>query len=264
MLEIKSNKNSTIKYIKSLSKKKSRWDNMSFIIEGIKLIEEAIGENAIIENIVFSHGFLEIKDNLDFLKKIEGKYKLISLEDSIFREIAHTENPQGILAVTKFNPRDLREIEKLENPVLLFLDELQDPGNLGTIIRSADAFGIHGIILNKGTVDPYNTKVVRSTMGSIFRIPLYFVEDSIKSIDFLKAKNFKIISTSLEGEEVYSYENIGGRVFVIGNESKGVDPKIIHRCDKNIKIPMIGKAESLNAGVAASIIMYETMKSKLL
>lgn len=264
MLEIKSNKNSTIKYIKSLSKKRNRWENKSFIIEGFKIIEEAIRENIDIKNIVFNNSFFHIEENHSFLKEIEDRYKLIKVEDNVFKEISDTENPQGILAVVDFDIRDLNDIKSLENPTLLFLDEVQDPGNLGTIIRSADAFSLDGLILGKGSVDPYNTKVVRSTMGSIFRTPMYFCDDSYDCIKFLKENNFKIVTTSPEGQSVYKYKNIGANIFVIGNESRGVDEKIIHICDQNIKIPMTGKAESLNVGVAASIIMYENMKLKSL
>lgn len=264
MLEIKSNKNPTIKYIKRLSKKKNRWEDKKFIVEGLKITQEAIEENISIDNIIINYSFLSTEENINFLKEVEGRYRIIKVEDYIFKEISDTENPQGILSVVSFNPRDINDISQIKNPILIFLDEVQDPGNLGTIIRSADAFNIDGIILSKGTVDPYNTKVVRSTMGSIFRTPLYSCEDSISCIELLKEKNFKIISTSPEGNPIYKYENIKGTVFVIGNESKGVDPKIVHRCDQNIKIPMTGRAESLNAGVAASIIMYEAMKLKSL
>lgn len=264
MLEIKSNKNSTIKYIKSLSKKKNRWENKSFIIEGIKIIQEAIMEKKDIKNIICNDSFLSAGGNESFLKEIKDHYNIIKVEDNIFKEISYTESPQGILAVVGFDINDLDTIDTLRNPVLLFLDGVQDPGNLGTIIRSADAFEIDGIILGKGTVDPYNTKVVRSTMGSIFRTAMYFCEDSLECIKHLQKDNFQIISTSPQGETVSKYQNTGGTIFIIGNESKGVEPEIIHICDRNIKIPMPGKAESLNVGVAASIIMYENMKSKSL
>ena len=264
MIEIRSSKNPLIKEIKSLYRKKERMKNKSFIIEGIKIIEEAIVNHYPIKSIIYTDRLLNTKDGQEFFRTIEYMDNLVYVPDNIFREITDTENPQGILAIAKFEFRDLSELKGKDKPFLLLLDELQDPGNMGTIIRTADAFNIDGIILTDGCVDPYNAKVVRATMGSIFRLPLYYTNDGISVLNDLKMSKINIYSTSLEGSvPIFDIDYNEGFVLIIGNESKGVSEDIFALSDKLIRIPMPGGSESLNAGVAASIIMYEAMKQRV-
>lgn len=263
MLEVSSNKNPMIKEVRSLYKKKNRWANKLFIIEGIKIIEEAIINQIEIKYILFSSSFIDSQEGKNFYYKIQDKAHIVKVKDSLFKSLSDTENPQGVMAVCQFNIRDLAEIESLSNPSIFFLDGLQDPGNMGTIIRTADAFKIDGIILGQGCVDPYNLKVVRSTMGSIFRVPLYSCHNSLETLAELKNKGFNILTATLEGEPIYNFDFKDKLVCIIGNEARGVNPKILHMANKSIKIPMPGDAESLNAAVAASIIMYELMKSRI-
>ncbi len=264
MLEISSTKNPLIKNIKSLYNRKGRWSNQLFIIEGIKIIEEAICNDIDIEYILFTDKLLYTEDGEVFLQSIKDRYKVAHINESLFNEISDTENPQGIIAVAKFNIPILSEVLKKDKLSLIFLDGVQDPGNMGTIIRSCDAFNLDGIILGKGSVDPYNPKVVRATMGSIFRVPLYLSEDPLSTLSTLSDYGLNILSTSLDGSEpIYNIDYNESFVLVIGNESRGVEESILKQSDKLIKIPMPGSAESLNVGVAASIIMYEAMKSKL-
>ncbi|MFY9285220.1 MAG: TrmH family RNA methyltransferase [Tissierellaceae bacterium] len=262
MLEISSSNNPLIKEIKGLNKKRNRWKSKLFIIEGVKIVEEAINSEIKIRKILFSNSFLESKEGLIFYENVKNTYDTLRLKDNLFKDLSDTENPQGIMALCEFHLRDLTEIGALDNPSILFLDAIQDPGNLGTIIRSADAFDIDGIILGEGCVDPYNLKVVRSTMGSILRLPLYIRDDSLETLMTLKQDGFEIMVTSLDGSPIYDIDFKKKFVAVIGNEAKGVNPKILDLADKYIKIPMPGKAESLNAGVAASILMYETMRNR--
>ena len=262
MLEISSSQNPLIKEIKGLNRKKNRWKNRLFIIEGIKIIEEAIINKISIKNILFSDSFLESEEGYTFYEAIKNRDNIVKMSDSLFNSISDTENPQGIMAICKFNIRSLSDIDDLKNPSIMFLDAVQDPGNMGTIIRTADAFNIDGIILGEGSVDPYNLKVVRSTMGSIFRVPLYMCDNSIESLGDLKNKGFNILATSLDGRPIYDSDFNNKFICVIGNEANGVDPRILDMADRSIKIPMPGKAESLNAGVAASIIMYEVMRNR--
>lgn len=264
MLEISSSKNPLIKEIKSLSRKKDRWENKLFIMEGIKLIEEAIETGVNIKNILYSDKLLSTKDGENFFNRLNRLGNIIRVTDSVFNEITGTENTQGILGTCYFDEKSINDALDKQNQFLLFLDGVQDPGNMGTIIRSADAFNIDGIIMGEGCVDSYNPKVVRATMGSIFRVPLYFIADNIAALKNLKEKNFKLYATSLEGS-VPNYDILyeDNFVIVIGNESNGVSTEILKLSDKHIKIPMTGGAESLNAGVAASIIMYEGMKQRV-
>lgn len=264
MLEITSIKNPLIKEIKSLYRKKSREKNNSFIIEGIKMVEEAIDNSYPIKNIIYTDQLLKIKDGENFFEKIKELDNIIYVPNNIFNEISDTENPQGILGIARFEYKELNRIKSKEKPFLLLLDEVQDPGNMGTIIRTADAFNADGIIITDGCVDPYNPKVVRATMGSIFRVPLYYTSNGIQELNNLKDMDIQLFSTSLTGSiPIYEADFSEGFVLIIGNESNGVSEGIISLSDKLIKIPMLGGAESLNAGVAASIIMYEVMKQRV-
>lgn len=264
MMEITSSKNQVIKDIKALYKRKDRWNSQLFIIEGIKIIEEALYNGVDLKYIIFSDKLLSTDEGKTFFEGIKYNDNIIQITENLFKEISDTENPQGIIGIAKFNIHKLDEVFNIKNPSLLFLDGVQDPGNMGTIIRTCDAFNLDGIILAKGSVDPYNPKVVRATMGSIFRVPLYIIDDSLETLSTLSHHKIKILATSLEGSvPVYDIDYKEGFVLVIGNESKGVTLDILNKSDTLIKIPMPGFAESLNAGVAASIIMYEAMKSKL-
>ena len=262
MLEINSTKNSIVKEVKSLSRKKNRWRDKLFIIEGIKVIEEAIKDSLPIKYIFFSEVLLEVDGGQAFYNIIREEKQTIKISRSVFKYISDLDNPQGVLAVVEFQERDIEELYDKDIPFIIFLDSLNDPGNLGTIIRTADAFNIDAIVLGEGSVDPYNSKVVRSTMGSIFRVPLYNLRDNDLFFDNIEKKNINIITTSLSGESLGKEDFLEGFVVVIGNEANGVRKDIIERSNKQLKIPMPGKAESLNAGVAASIIMYEAMKSR--
>lgn len=262
MQGINSNQNPIIKEIKSLYKKKNRWENRLFLIEGIKIVEEAIINEIGIKTIIISDNFFESKDGMRFYEGLRQRYNFVKVNDILYRSISDTENPQGIMAICGFNIREVKEIDGRNTHFILFLDGIQDPGNMGTIIRTADAFNIDGIIVGDGSVDPYNPKVVRSTMGSIFRVPLYICKNSVESLVGLKNKGFLILATSLSGVRIYDIDFDHKFVCIIGNEANGVDSTIMEYANQQIKIPMPGNAESLNAGVAASIIMYEVMRSR--
>ncbi len=262
MLEITSSKNPIIRKVKALYRKKNRWLEKLFIIEGIKMIEEALDSDMVIKYIFYSDVLLEVDGGTNFLDVIKDIKESIKLSKNVFKEISDLENPQGVLAVAEFKERNIEEIYKGGQSFVMFLDSLNDPGNLGTIIRTADAFNVDAIILGEGSVDPYNPKVVRSTMGSIFRVPLYIAKDNNIFFINMKKNNVDIITTSLSGKPLERKDFLEKFVLVIGNEANGVRNDIIERSTKEIKIPMPGKAESLNAGVAASIIMYEAMRSR--
>lgn len=264
MIQITSIKNPLIKEIKALYRKKDRIKNNAFIVEGIKIIEEMILNDYPLKNIIYTDQLLNSKDGSKFFEKIKELNNLVYVPNNVFKEISDTENPQGVLGVAKFEHKSLEDIIIKERPFLLYLDEVQDPGNMGTIIRTADAFNADGIIIQDGCVDPYNPKVVRATMGSIFRVPLYYTSDGSNGLIRLKDMGIEIYSTSLDDSiPIYDANFNHSFVMVIGNESKGVSEEIFSISDKLIKIPMPGKSESLNAGVAASIIMYEVMKQRM-
>lgn len=262
MLEIKSSKNPLIKRVKSLHKKKYRLEEKLFIIEGIKIIQEAIDNFGEIEQIIYTDKLLSSNEGFQFFQNIKHIENIAYVNENLFKEISGTENPQGILGLCRLIEKDYKEIFAFKDPFLVFLDRIQDPGNMGTIIRSGDAFNIDGIILGEGCVDPYNPKVIRATMGSIFRTPIYNCNDSFQCLNDIRRNNINIITTDLNGTATMAYNFNDGIILVIGNESNGVDESLLEISNEKIKIPMPGGAESLNAGVAASIIMYEAMKSR--
>jgi len=258
---ITSKDNEIIKHIKKLADKKYRDQNNCYIIEGIKLVEEAIQEEAQIEKIIIceeSTKTAEISKNLMY--EI-AKYDCIYVTDKIFKTISQVMNPQGIMAIIKKNKE--RPIIKYDEDVIVALDDIQDPGNLGTILRTVDSIGLKQLIVSKGTADVFNPKVVRSSMGAIFRVEVIEVENLKETIEMMKRNNYELVVTSLQTESSIYDVDYNKKIIVIGNEANGVSPEIQNIADKKIKIPMLGKTESLNASVATAIILYEYIRQKL-
>lgn len=260
MIQITSFKNPLIKEVKSLCKKKDRESSGLFIVEGIKMVEEMVDNFYSIKNLFYTDSLLKNQEGYLLFSKIKDMKVLVYVSEDVFKEISDTENPQGVLATVNFSKNNIDKLEFNGNIFLLYLDKIQDPGNMGTIIRTADAFKVNGILLREGCVDPYNPKVVRSTMGSIFRVPLYFLEDGLEEINILRSKGIRVYASSLESNKDIDEIDFVNSLVIIGNESNGVSDEISMLAHEYIKIPMSGGAESLNAGVAASIIMYEAMK----
>ena len=254
--------NPIVKEIKKLYKRKYRWQKKLFIVEGIKIIEECIKEKWNIKYIIIKEDFplkFEISRLIDC---IDGN-NIIIVSEKVFNEITDMENPQGILGVIEFNLSDMEFLFKVKDKFFIIIDELQDPGNMGTIIRAGDAFGVNGIIITQGCVDIYSPKVVRSTMGSIFHVPIVFADDKLKLIKDLKEKKVAVYATSLRGNIHINRVNFRRDfALIIGNESNGVTEDFLRTADSLIKIPMKGKAESLNAAIASSIIMYEVLRQR--
>jgi tRNA/rRNA methyltransferase len=248
---ITSKDNEIIKNIKKLKEKKYRLD--SYIVEGIKMVKEAISENQEIALIAIREDF-----KIDFDTK---NIKTVTISNKIFNDISDVKTPQGILAVIKKNQNN--QIETNSNYILA-LDSLQDPGNMGTIIRTADSANINQIIINKTTVDPYSPKVIRSTMGAIYRTNIIEVEDLKTTLKEIQSKGFQIITTDLKAtQSIYDINYNNKTVVVIGNEANGVSQEILQTADKKVIIPMLGKTESLNASIAASIMIYEYVRQKI-
>lgn len=264
MISITSSSNSTIKLINSLHRKKERWANKLFIVEGIKMVDECINNGYPIEFIVYSNQLFNVSGGDTLYNKIKDFHKLINVPDKLYNDISDVGTPQGVLAVIGFEINSIDDLADKRNPFILLLDKVQDPGNMGTIIRTADSFGIDGVIVVEGCVDVYNPKVVRSTMGSIFRVPIYHQNNGVNIIKEFKNRKINIYSTSLEGDRyIQDVDFTKSSMLIIGNESKGVSEPLQNLADTLIKIPMLGDAESLNAAVASSIIMYEGLRQRL-
>ena len=258
---ITSKDNEIIKNIRKLKEKKYRDLSNSYIIEGIKLIKEAIVESKQIKQIIvceenINNGGIDQK----LLYEI-AKYECIYVTKKIFSLISDVQNPQGIMAVIeKQNSED--NIDYKED-VIVVLDGIQDPGNLGTILRTIDSVGLKHDIVSKETADAYNPKVVRSTMGAIFRVNIIESDNLIETLKNLKKHKYKVMATSLETNNNIYDVDYNKKVIVIGNEANGVSQEILDFADEKIKIPMLGRTESLNASVATSIILYEYVRRKI-
>ena len=261
MQVITSKDNELIKHIKKLKDKKERDLSNEYIIEGIKLIQEAIQENAKIKQIIICDDCEKTESIPKDLMYEIAKQECIYVTNKIFETITEVLNPQGIVATIEKQSKEIQIDDKQD--IILALDDIQDPGNLGTILRTADSIGLTQILVSKGTADCYNPKVVRSTMGAIFRVKIIECEDLVKTLKEIKKHKFEIVVSSLQTDNSIYDINYHKKVIVIGNEANGVKKEIQDLADKKIKIPMLGKTESLNASVATGIILYEYVRQKL-
>lgn len=256
---ITSASNQQIKHIVQLQKKaKLRSELGQFVIEGIKMYRE-IPKDCIVSTYVSETFYSEKMLNNDI--GVE-KYEIVS--DKIFGEISETVTPQGIMAIVRQPKYDFDDIINKDNATLLFLDNLRDPGNLGTIIRTAEGAGIDGVVLSKESVDIYNPKVIRSTMGAIYRVPFIY-EDNLatKLREKYKVNGFELYVAHLEGASEYTKVEYPRKTgIIIGNEANGVSKEVVDVADCMIKIPMEGQVESLNAAISAALIIYEVYRQK--
>lgn len=261
---ITSARNDNIKFVKSLHNRKTREELGLFFIEGIRFTEEAVRAGAEIKWVFFSRKLLETRGGRQVLDEVTGTgVQAFEVSDSIFENISDTGTPQGILAVIKIKKYTIEDLT-LEKGLLVLMESVQDPGNMGTIIRTADASGAKGVVLSKGCVDVYNPKTLRSTMGSIFHLPVYRSADFIKDVKEIKKLGVKALVSHLKGEKYHFEVDMQGSVaIIIGNEANGISEEAASLADELVKIPMPGQAESLNASVAAGILMYEAVKQRM-
>lgn len=258
---ISSKDNELIKHIKKLKDKKHRDESNEYIIEGVKLIEEAVKENARIKKIIVCEDTTRTYEIPTHIMYEIAKYECVYVTDKIFASITQVTNPQGIMAIIEKGDTDA-QIDYTQD-IIVALDDVQDPGNLGTILRTVDSIGLNQIIVSKGTADAFNSKVVRSTMGAIFRVKIIEVENLPQAIKEMRRHHFKLMVTSLQTDNSIYDIQFNKKIIVIGNESNGVSKEIQEMADEKAKIPMLGKTESLNASVAAGVVMYEYVRQKL-
>lgn len=261
MQRISSKDNEFIKHVKKLKDKKYRDIHQEYLIEGIKLIGEAIEEKANIKQIIICEECEKTEAIPKDLMYEIAKKECIYVTEKVFESITGVTNPQGVLAIIEKHNQET-QIDYTQD-MIIALDDIQDPGNLGTILRTIDSVGLNQILVSKGTADAYNPKVVRSTMGAIFRIKIIECENLQKTLKEIKKHKYQILVTSLQTESSIYDINYQKKVLVIGNEANGVHAKIQEIADQKIKIPMLGKTESLNASIATGIIVYEYVRQKL-
>lgn len=263
--KIASKENLIIKRIKQLESKKYRERFNQFMLEGQNLIEEAIRNNADLCFVIYSDSFLDSMEKEELINFLLDKgIAIYNVNDKLFDYIAETETPQGIIGVASKPTFSQEEIIGKPGSNIVILDRVQDPGNLGTILRTADAAGFDCAISIKGSSDHFSSKVIRSAAGSIFRVPIFYIENSFLAVSLLKKNKKKIICSSPKCQQYYyditMDKDIG---LVIGNEANGVSDEFFLSSDHLVKIPMFGNIESLNASVAASILMYESVRQRL-
>lgn len=261
MQVITSKDNETIKHIRKLKDKKYRDEYNEYVIEGVKLLQEAIQESVEIETIVVCDGCEKSPEFDSKLLYEMAKRNCIIVPEKIFHTLTDLMNPQGIMAVAK----KMKNNHKInyEQELIVILNNIQDPGNLGTILRTIDSANLNQIIVTKGTVDVYSSKVVRATMGAIFRVKIIEIEKLEGTIKEIKSHKFKVLGTDLKTDKsVYDISYYKTAV-IIGNEANGIGESILNLADEKMKIPMLGRTESLNASVATGVIVYEYVRQKI-
>ena len=289
MQVISSKDNEIIKNIRKLKEKKYRDLENAYLIEGIKIVKEAIAENAKIRQIIMCEDFTDnVELDKDTLYEL-ARHNLIYVTRNIMDSLSDVKTPQGIIGVVekskRFAEEDNDENKSKNNidaetnmlgnktgiepkvdytqDIIIALDGVQDPGNLGTIIRTADSANLNQIIISKTSADPYNPKVVRSTMGAIFRVNIIETENIVEELKKAQENGFKVMVTALDSSESIYKTEFNKKVIVIGNEANGVSKEVQSIADEKVKIPMLGKTESLNASVAAGIMIYEYVRRKI-
>ncbi|MEX2461227.1 MAG: RNA methyltransferase [Paenibacillaceae bacterium] len=259
--EITSLHNPKIKLWSQLLSKRGREAQGKFILEGVHLVREALLASLELEVILFSleKGYpseLPDPNGLDC--------EIMGVSDAVLAKCSDTQTPQGVLAIASKLKGSKEQLLKQENGLVIVIDGVQDPGNLGTIIRSADAVGATGVVLGRGTVDLYNPKTIRSTMGSLFHLPI--LEDDLQELLPLARQNaIQLVSTSLQVEQsCYELDMTGATWFIVGNEGSGVSESLLPFVNQQIIIPMRGKAESLNVAMAATVLLFEAGRQRAL
>ncbi len=255
---ITSASNDRVKAIKKLMKSPGeRREKQQYAVEGIRMFREIPAQ--MLDGIFVAQGCVErYAEELERYPDIEP----VIVADSVFRSMSDTGSPQGIMALVRMEMYTLEAMCAVPNPFLLIVDRLQDPGNMGTIIRTAEGAGVTGIVVSSDSVDLYNPKVVRSTMGSVFRVPVYVSGQLPEDVDFLKRRGITIYGAHLDGDNLYEAGLTEACGFLIGNEGNGLSDAVAAAADKLIKIPMMGRVESLNAAVSTAVIAYEVLRQR--
>jgi TrmH family RNA methyltransferase len=259
---ITSKQNKNVKLMKSLHQKKNREKQGLFPIEGIKSVAEALDSAIEVRFGLYSEKCLNHEKGIELVKRlIQQDVSLCQVSESILKDTVGTETPQGIIVAGTVPDYSFSDISDKGNEIVLVVDGVQDPGNLGTIIRTACAAGVKAVFLLKGTVDAYSPKVVRATMGALFHIPLIDKYSDNEVLAFLKGNGYQVFVAHISGSEIYYKVDIKRPVaWVLGNEGNGPGDFWIDNADQTVQIPLEGKAESLNVSVAAGILLFDTLR----
>jgi len=257
---VNSRQNSAVKDLRKAFHSGAPTEDGYSAVEGVHLLEEAIRSGLRIKTVFFSEAAEERAKKL--LPQLGAHVETLLLPDDVFASAVLTDAPQGVAALVKLKTFKLEELLRAEAPLLLGVAGLQDPGNLGTILRSAEAFGASGVLIGERTVSPRNPKVIRGSSGSVFRLPVVKVEWA-SAVGALKAKGVKIWATSShKGERLHDVDLTGPSIVIVGGEGAGVTRELLAAVDGTLMIEHSAKVESLNAGIAASIVVYEANRQR--
>lgn len=268
---ITASSNKKIRQVQALLEKgRARREAGCFAAEGWHLLEEAPAER--LTEVYAARSCAEQAGEICAAKKMqsgEASIPFYVVEDRLFDKISDTKTPQGVLCVVRMSDPDTEELIRPSDggePLFFLLDQIRDPGNLGTIIRAGEAAGVTGIWLTDGCADPYQPKVVRSAMGALYRMPVVRLAADgqlTEAVARWQRAGIRLYGTSLQAEQAYDMPDYrGGSAFVIGNESRGVRDQVLALCDETVIIPMKGQVESLNAAIAASLMAFEAARQR--
>lgn len=261
-MEITSRQNERIKFVKKLHRRRYRDQFGLYIAEGLRLVED-LSQSAIIKEVYYTKELVAKPRGRKLIEQIWGAgIEAYSCTESVFAEICDTETAQGILAVVHKPEQVVDWHGKLDRGLVLIADQIRDPGNLGTIIRTASAADVDGIWLVNGTVDPFNPKVVRSSMGAVHKLPFSLVSAE-SCVDLCRHYGLKLIAADIKDAEPYYNSDLAQPcAVVIGNEGDGVQPTLLKHCDQRVFVPLANEVESLNAAVAAAVLIYESVRQR--
>lgn len=260
-MEITGLQNPVVKAAAELKQKKYRQQQGLFLAEGLRTVEEAVRYGAV-QSIFYTA--IEDERTRAVLEEAAAKQvKLICVSKGVMKKIADTETPQGVIAACEMPACSVEDL-LATGKMLLVLDRVGDPGNIGTMLRTADAAGLGGLVLLKGSADIYAPKTVRASMGSLFHLPVVSGVSEAEFVSSARKAGYELLVTCLDGaDNLYKADLRGRLAFVMGNEANGVTESLLEAADKRVFIPMQGRAESLNVAMAAGVVMFEALRQRL-
>lgn len=260
-MELTGLQNPMVKAAAELKQKKYRQQQGLFLAEGLRTVEEAVRYGGV--QSIFYTAIEDDRTRAVLEEAAAKQIKLVCVSDKVLKKISDTETPQGIIAVCEMRSKRLDDF-LASGKMLLVLDRVTDPGNIGTMLRTADAAGVGGLLLLQGCADIYAPKTVRASMGSLFHLPVLSGLSEELLVQAARKAGYELLVTCLDGADNLYKADLQGRIaFVMGNEANGVSPALLAAADKRVFIPMQGRAESLNVAMAAGIVMFEALRQKL-
>lgn len=249
-----------LKYYSSLLYKKYRLKENKFLAEGERIVQEGLNSNFICDAIISTPAFAEKNEQI-ISTLVSNKIKIKIASNLDFKRISDTETPQGIIGVFQSKHWNILN-EKFNNEeILLYLENISEPGNLGTLLRTADWFGVKSVLISKDSVEVFNPKVIRASMGSIFHLKI-FTDVELNQFTYLKSNQYSFLCADLNGKNIFNLKKTGKHILSLANESSGPSQELLKLCDETVTIPKLGNAESLNVASAGAVILAQLTLNK--